>query len=224
MIKKILKQAATSSLYGFETVESSGQYEFFKKLNGEDKRFLVVHEADKLLKPEEYNFDIEECLPESIKKDPAFEKNTDLVILLNINELCSFDLYEQKIFSIEENPYYFKKYVLYYSQEEIEVINGFNFDDFNRIISDKNSFNLYKRNPKLPTEYSIVARFFIKIPFLEVPVSEESLKDVHEIYMDSINNEGMLNFEEKIDGLVKENLNDYDLVVKEYIRGKMETK
>ncbi|XCN87688.1 hypothetical protein AAC723_27755 (plasmid) [Klebsiella pneumoniae] len=40
------------------------------------------------------------------------------------------------MFGIEENPYYFKKYFLYYSEEELRLLEGHNFESVSAIVVD----------------------------------------------------------------------------------------
>jgi len=222
VIKEIVGQAATSSGCGFYFVSSKNGYDFYKKIDGDDRRFLVLHETTNLKSADSYNFEIEEMTPEELKRDPAFQKNTDLVVLLGIDSLGELFLHEKSIFSVEENPYYYKKYVLYFSPEEREFIGDLNFSDLSEIILNREKFKGYKSEPSKPSIYSIVARLFIKLPFLKVPVDEKELKDVNKILSSELSDNNLLDFDSHIESIVMSNNGDMDLALTEYVNEKME--
>ncbi|MEX6224053.1 ABC-three component system middle component 1 [Providencia hangzhouensis] len=80
---------------------------------------------------------------------------------------------EKSIFDIEENAYHFKKYVLYYSNEENQLIYGKNFNNL-KAVPDYEEFSTYKY-PSRPSLYNMAARIFIKLPFLEMPSIEKDI-------------------------------------------------
>ncbi len=216
MIIDLLVDAATTPENGFEYVDKIEDVRFYKRIKGEDRRFLVVVESINLLTPEEYNFKIESFSPIELKNDPSFEKNTDLIVLYEMSSLNELKTCEKYIFSIEENPYYFKKYVFYYSSEEVELIQDYNFSDFDKVILDRDQFRDYKNSPLKASLYSIISRFYIKLPFLEIPVDEGELRDVNEILSDSLDDEGLLEFSENFEKLANKFGDNIDGLIEAY--------
>jgi len=223
LIKQLLTEVITSEVYNFIPVESTGDYFFYKKVDGESKRFLAIIESYDLLSPLDYNANIEESVPGEIKTDPAFEKNTDLIILLKIDRIDDFEKFEKSIFLIEENPYYYKKYVLYYFSEEASAITGTKFSELSDLLLDREKFKGYKKSPKLPSAYSIAARFFIKLPFLEVPIIEGELDSVDTIYEQSLADNKLSEFDASLNKMLEKHQDNYSSLIEEYIDGKMES-
>lgn len=65
---------------------------------------------------------------------------------------------KKQIFEIEEDPHFYKKYVLYYSEAEVEAIKGLDFGKLNELISDKSQFNIYSISLKQPLNISAAAK------------------------------------------------------------------
>lgn len=115
--------------------------------------------------------------------DPALEKNLSLLILHQSKNLLDSSL-KQKILEIEENPYFFKKYVLYFTQNELNSLFSINTSiDINFLgaqISSKSTFAAYKEKLNNETWQSLLYRIAIKIPFVKLNLGfADSLEDLH---------------------------------------------
>lgn len=167
MLNKILNDAVTSN--NFSIIKNLENLQLHERTEGEAKRFIIIFETPTIMDVDELNELIINNTPEDIKKQPAFYKNTDLIILHKLENLSEFNKLENKILAIEEDPYHFKKYVLYYISGEEDLLNDKTYDELKLIISNQALFEEYKSNPLLPSAYSIAARIFIKLPFLDLP-------------------------------------------------------
>ncbi len=184
MIRKIIENFAIE--HGYELIVDDKNIENLSYLiqsNGDKKRFLALFESESIIEPQELNDLVNKSAPEIFKLDPAFERNTDLIILHQLDYRADFKMIESDVFNIEENPYYFKKYFLYFSEEELTLLDGHNVDSLTEAVTNVREFSEYRANPLLPSLYSIAARIFIKAPFLKVPIKEGSLKPI-KIYLD----------------------------------------
>ncbi len=195
MIKNIVMQAALA--HGFKKFETEvdivallglsenvddGSYlslTYLSQHEGDKKRFLAIIECERVPSPQELNSLVLTHSPSEFKNDPAFSKNTDLIILFKLDHRADFQIIENKVFKIEENPYYFKKYFLYYSEEELRLISGENYKSLSSIILNDLKFAEYRDDPLQPSIYSISARIFIKLPFVKVPIKEGDLKPIN---------------------------------------------
>ncbi|OCG02755.1 ABC-three component system middle component 1 [Gilliamella apis] len=148
---------------------------FYKRESGSAIRFAILHKLDELPNPAELNTLINKSVPGSFASNPTFKKNCDLICVYHLNRLAEFKNNEEKIFALEEDPHFFKKYILYYSDDEVSAIQDYSYADLKKTISDKNLFNSYKDDPLAATEYSVAAKIFIKLPFLELPYTQEAL-------------------------------------------------
>jgi len=215
LINGLLKEAATIDDSGFVFIENIEGFSFYKKIKENNKRFLIVYETDSLQEVDYYNNTIKDITPIEIKSEPAFERNSDLIILLNLKNLGDFNTHEQKIFSIEEDPYYFKKYVLYYSEEEKNILENKSINDLREVILNRDLFNAYKKNPNFPSLYSFSARFFIKVPFLHVPVNEIEMPSIEVMLKESLLAKDLVTFDDNLTKIINDK-GDHTEILKEF--------
>jgi len=215
LINGLLKEAATIDDSGFVFIENIEGFSFYKKIKENNKRFLIVYETDSLQEVDYYNNTIKDIIPIEIKSEPAFERNSDLIILLKLDNLGDFNTHEQKIFSIEEDPYYFKKYVLYYSDEEKNILENKSINDLRDVILNRDLFNAYKKNPNYPSLYSFSARFFIKVPFLHVPVNEIEMPSIEVMLKESLLADDLVTFDDDLTKIINEKC-DHVKILKEF--------
>lgn len=106
-----------------------------------------------------------------------YKKNTSLLLLVKVNSVCDEYELSNKIYDIEESPYFFKRYVILYTEKQKELIKNIGIDKYLDILSDKEQFRNYKKNKKGECDfkvkinekalvYDIISKFYIKIPFL----------------------------------------------------------
>jgi len=154
------------------------------KLSEEEKKsfWLVVtsENIDVILEQQSKYF--ENC-KEAIS-DPALEKNLSLLILHRTSNLLDPSL-KQKVLEIEENPYFFKKNVLYFTQNELDALlklstSIIDMDFLGAHISSKKTFTAYKENLNNESWQSLLYRLAIKIPFVKLNLGfADSLEDLH---------------------------------------------
>ncbi|MEN5139298.1 ABC-three component system middle component 1 [Pseudomonas juntendi] len=173
MIIDLIHQALVA--HGFSKVQDNDTTGFYIREQGTAIRFAVLHRLDELIKPSDLNAAINQSAPDAFTTDPTFRKNCDLICVHHLDKLAEFKNHEEQIFEIEEDPHFYKKYVLYYSDTEVEAIRGLDFEKLNELISDKSQFNIYKNEPTAATKYSAAAKIFIKLPFLGLQINKVEL-------------------------------------------------
>lgn len=113
-----------------------------------------------------------------------YKKNTSLILLVKVDSVNDEYELSNKIYDIEESPYFFKRYVILYTEEQKKLIENIEIKDYLDIISNKNKFRNYKKNKKgeenikieeKPDEliYDIISKLYIKIPFLVYDFSND---------------------------------------------------
>ncbi|MGF1746204.1 ABC-three component system middle component 1 [Vibrio minamisatsumaniensis] len=221
MINQIITTLSSNSPCQFELVEQDAEhFSFYRSTSNNYQRFLVVVKVLKLIKPNELNQWILANTPDVLSEQPTFAKNTDVVVLFEINRLADIVDHESDIFALEEDGYSFKKHVLYYSQTELALINENDISDIANLIKDQSKFRLYKKSPMVESEYGIASRIYIKLPFLSVPVDESELDDPCQLADEYLQKVGLLAIGNEFEALTS-NSNNYKGIVEEYIRGKM---
>jgi len=218
MIRRLIKELAASSPCQFELYQQEHEHCDFYRASGEVyQRFLVVIETDQLLPPTKLNQLIQLATPQELLQTPSYAKNTDLIVLFRLENLSDVIQFEHEIFDIEEDSYSFKKHVLYFSSSELEKIGEQNV---NELIKDQIAFNNYKEDPMTESEYGLVCRLFIKLPFLSVPVQEAEMEDPCELADQLLEQDGLLALTNSLEKMVNNNP-DYQAIIEEYVREKM---
>lgn len=121
------------------------------------------------------------------------KSNLYLLIVAKIPD-NSIDDYLNTIFMIEENHLYFKKYLLWYSQEEIEALQGLLNNDYSMVQLDNMIINYgeFQRLKVKNPGYQLLTRIYIKLAFMslsEIKVLDKDLMDYIKENCDEINNE-----------------------------------
>ncbi|MGY3259046.1 ABC-three component system middle component 1 [Pseudomonas chlororaphis] len=187
---------------------------FYKREVGDAIRFAILHKLDELSTPKELNATIIQSTPDNFTNAPSFKKNCDLICIHYLKQLSEFKMHEEEIFAIEEDPYYFKKYVLYYSDAEEKVLQGQTYEKIHATIISKELFNEYKAEPLTATQYSAAAKIFIKLPFLELPFIKRDLVPLRLQTEGAVSEEGLARTYESILKLSSTNVDD---LIKEMI-------
>ena len=141
----------------------------------EDKRnYYIVIELDPREALLKQNDIYEKC--REVIVDKSFDKNCSMIILYKIQDSKSFKDIKEDILLAEENPYLFKKQVLYYREANCKsLIEDLKSEEIitpyiSKLISDTSFFSQYKENHEHSKE-SLVFRIFSKLPFLKVQTS-----------------------------------------------------
>jgi len=135
--------------------------------------------------------DMSEYLFETIIKhgnvERHFGKNSTLIICHKENQIE-----RMTTLSLEEDLYNFKKNVIAYSDKELyglvnyikeKKITNLTNENLIKIINENNGVNFvrFKKNTKNNTEYySVLMKFFLKLPFLTYETQEKGLSKINE--------------------------------------------
>lgn len=175
--------------HGFITVINEEKWKILKRNNDDKFEYFVIVALDDL------NNILEEtqlAYLTSLKKviqDKEVDKNSTLLICLKSEILPLETNIYKKILAIEEDPYYFRKLVLPYTQQQLNLIE--NIDDFETIIKDPNSFEGFraecKENTLTTSLYEIVSQLYIKLPFLKFPIVSGVKNILLDEYKNSLN-------------------------------------
>ena len=106
-----------------------------------------------------------------------YKKNTSLILLVKVDSVNDEYELSNKIYDIEESPYFFKRYVILYTEEQKKLIEKIEIEKYLDILSNKDNFRNYKKNKKGEENfnsefkeneliYDIISKLYIKIPFL----------------------------------------------------------
>lgn len=217
MIKQLINEALLA--HDFVSKLDMDNTSFYIRESGSAIRFAVLHNLDDLLDPAELNNIINQLAPDEFLRNPSFKKNCDLICIHRLDVLARFKDHEEEIFAIEEDPHFYKKYVLYYSVAEESVLTNFTYDKLLTVIADQKEFLEYKENPLVATQYSFAAKTFIKLPFLELPSHQGNLVSLRLQAAEAVAETDLNDIYSTIQQVTDKNADDF---IKEMIRNEME--
>lgn len=217
MIKKLIDEALVA--HEFVSKLELDTTSFYVRESGSAIRFAVVHTLDGLPDPAELNTRINHLAPDEFLRNPSFKKNCDLICIHRLDVLAEFKDQEEEIFAIEEDPHFYKKYVLYYSIAEESTLADFTYDKLVSVIADKKEFLNYKENPLEASQYSFAAKTFIKLPFLELPSHPGNLVSLRQQAIEAVAQAGLSDTYATILQVTNANA---DQIIKEIIKNELE--
>jgi hypothetical protein len=132
---------------------------------------------------------------------PEIEKNSSLIITVKCEDLGALSKLQQQILLIEENEYFFKKYIILYTEESIsELLKKPTVDFLQEKLNDSEKFNKFSDSGYSSdlTEYMVVLQLFIKLPFLKILFSQNEYLDLNNKLNNSLEKDSL-----KFDRLMK---------------------
>lgn len=107
------------------------------------------------------------CCKENVNE---LKKNTSMILFIKLNNLDEKNEIQSQILELEEDVYFFKKYVVLYIEEELEelkaAVGGGNINEFmNSNINKEDLFEKFKVD-EITSFYSLILKLYIKLPHL----------------------------------------------------------
>lgn len=137
------------------------------------------------------------------------DKNTSAIYLVRFSEVNMLAKNRNLIYSIEESPDYFKRYILPYTEKQVvglkKVLTDYNEKNIVEILSEladveENYYSLMNGTNK-NSVYELVIRLFAKIPFLQYKFKATS----DDISLEKMVNDNLKNDLKNYDEAIKEN-------------------
>lgn len=103
------------------------------------------------------------------------DKNTSAIFPIKLSDLDSLDAYRNLIYSVEESPYYFRRFVIPYTEKQVDELLMIISDNkgkaiyeiLSEIANDVTSYYDLASHKNLNNVYELVIRLFSKVPFLQ---------------------------------------------------------
>lgn len=126
------------------------------------------------------------------------DKNTSAIYLIKFNDIRNLDLHRNLVYAIEESPNYFKRYILPYTNGQVnglrQIIDDHTPRNINEVLSeianDEDEYYKLMEGRNVGSVYELVIRLFSKIPFLQYqfsagvmpqPIEEEIMQKVEDV-------------------------------------------
>ena len=214
LIGKIFKNNNFDLIIGFDNIDfyNNKDYTSFYLVNyidltkvSNDKYFEKLNELESRCVGR-YNQDsLKKLLYDRIEDDDdkkALDKNLSAVYVIEVDDSKKFYDNRNLIYDIEESPYFFKRYILAYTKNQVNDLvdkmskNGIsldriNDDDLSKLVDN---FDEYKKlmNNKGDGYYELLVRLFCKLPFLNFTTSNEiSIDSLDKKIEEEIKEEGL---------------------------------
>lgn len=128
------------------------------------------------------------------EKNSAINKNTSLIILVKTESQAeTLETHRNNIFNIEEDEYILRKYVVLYTQDGLDEIEGKNIAELNEIVKDVTRFSKYQAyDTRYDDEaYFLVMQLFVKLPPLSFTGYENDFESIRDRIDSSIGSSGV---------------------------------
>jgi len=197
LVKKVLNE------YGYVEEEINEGISFFSK-KGEDYFIVANYSEDEIL-----NFSQSDPTLKAYDLMTKFgdvyedlSKNTSLLVCIKVSDYDSY-INEQRneIYSVEEDPYVFRKYVILFTEESQVNLMSKTVEDVIDLAQRTDNFNLYENRLSRYSspDYFLALQILIKMPFLELSKEASvlinlpdrlsaTLGAMHEVIIDDANN------------------------------------
>ncbi|MGV3609436.1 MAG: ABC-three component system middle component 1 [Fluviicola sp.] len=113
----------------------------------------------------------------------TIEKNSSLIILVKCSNIESIETLQQQILFLEEDQYFFKKYVILYTETSVRNLTASPLlSELRNKVNDSTSFDRFAKegySSKLD-EYLVIMQLFIKLPFLSLDHNLEGFISLYE--------------------------------------------
>ncbi|MDG5789617.1 hypothetical protein QA612_19345 [Evansella sp. AB-P1] len=203
LIKRVFTESNFEILEDFKVISQNYSHFFAKKVDGGRFDFysvLQVREED--IEQEELNNIIKNLLSQILQSlhYPGIDKNMSLVILVGRKQIDISETFNKFIYEFEENPYDCKKYILPYTDEQLQLLlehlslrfnsldvtskgNDTYLIQLNEIISEKEWFSLFKEKENINENdsvklYDLVSKIYIKLSFLKFKINKKELPNI----------------------------------------------
>ena len=135
--------------------------------------------------------------------DDKVKKNTSLFVLIKVDNVQeTYKEYLNKIMAIEEDEYYFRKYVIFYTENGLSKIKPntqFLLDYIQSENSENKSlFDKFEKNMFFDDAYFIAMQLIIKLPFISLPHSDNRFEVVEDRIKNRIERESLIDKEEQV--------------------------
>lgn len=175
----------------FKIVIDEEKLKILKRNDNYKHEYFIIVEIERLEiftieQQKEYLNIIKKCI-----EDKEVDKNSTLLICFRSETLpLNAEIYKL-ILKIEEDPYFFRKLVLPYTEEQIRYLD--NPDEFGNIIKNTNKFEEFKTSCEKKnltnSQYEIISQLYIKLPFFKLPTVSNVKNIVLDEYKRSLSDE-----------------------------------
>lgn len=119
-------------------------------------------------------------------QDNKVKKNTSLFVIVKFENFEEYGRFKNIAMRIEEDEYYFRKYVIFYTKEGLIELKSredslLQYIQANSDDSDEESlFDKFEKNMFFDDAYFIAMQLIVKLPFISLPHSNDHFETIEE--------------------------------------------
>lgn len=163
-----------------------GSFLYSKEQANKDEFFIISDISDKLTTDiDDFQTELHSAMSDFFSKNEGAEKNTNLILLKNANlptDRLTQNIINRKISDVEENPFYFKKNFIFYSDDELTSISNILISSspldvvksLSAIMHDYTRFINF-RDYDNDILFRVVSKLYTKLPFLTYNLKQSDL-------------------------------------------------
>lgn len=181
--------------FNYKLINEAADISFFKHINYKD--FWIIVNAVNA-----FNLEDQEAIAGKAKTTifdqyKEAEKNTSLLVLLQVEQISEGIL--DAIVEIENDPFYFKKYILAYTKSSKEAIEQYSIENFSSILMQPQNFQALKDEAGISDPYHLLYSIAHKLPFLMTDVQVQDTTLLSNQYIPSEEMQEAFNWMQSID-------------------------
>ena len=188
LVKQIFEDNNSYSIKEPSFIENLNVSGFFSISNNKERKeyFLIIQtdNLDPFISKTDAEKGFEKIYTLLVKEDfykPDFNKNTTLIFLCKSENPTPTEKLKRQIYEVEENPYFFKKHVLIFTDNQVtdlkskyetatvlsldNLVNNMNFEEFKA----EPYFNDYKQ---------LLLNIYVKFSFLKTPSKKKDIENL----------------------------------------------
>lgn len=124
--------------------------------------------------------------------------NSAQIILIKVEEFRDFfKSTKNQIMKVEEDPYYFRKYVLAYTSNSINDLYNLSLSELKEYILKDEEYDAFEKDMYCNSTYFLAMQSFIKLPFLTIPTKNEEYSSLQYLIDQEIEKKNIVNSEKK---------------------------
>ena len=142
-------------------------------------------------------------------QDNKVKKNTSLFVIVKFENFEEYGRFKNIAMRIEEDEYYFRKYVIFYTEEGLVELKPsadslLQYIQENDDNSDENSlFDKFEKDMFFNDAYFIAMQLIIKLPFISLPHSDAHFETIEDRIKLRIEAEGLVEKEQQVSQILE---------------------
>lgn len=174
----------------FDKTIRTDEITFFQKVN-QEYFFTVSYNEDELWTffTSEKTDDIISIQNELYEKNEDIKKNTSLIIYVKTNDFGSFfEKNKKMIYRIEEDEYYFRKFVVVYTDNSIKNITSHKIisNKLREILLESDRMEVFEEEYYMDEEFFLTMQLYVKLSFLTYQIKDKPFVSIKQRIIDEI--------------------------------------